>query len=102
MVEEDSGFPLAYPLARKGVTDNDWLIQMMTAEIETLGFGGLDVIRKSDQEHAIVAVKEAVQCFRMGSHAIGGIGRGGERKQRDGGEVCEDDQRPSEGDKIIT
>ncbi len=63
MVEEESEFPLAYPLAKKGVVDNDWLIQMITSEIETLGFGGLEVILKSDQEYAIVALKEALQGF---------------------------------------
>ena len=39
MVDEKHGYPLAYPLAKKGVTDNDWLIQLMSAEIEALGYG---------------------------------------------------------------
>ncbi len=35
--------------------------------METLGYGGLEVILKSDQEYVIVAFKEALQEFRRGA-----------------------------------
>ena len=66
MIDEETKEKYARAVGKKGTTDMDWLIKDIAAELKAWGHQGGEggeLIMKSDNAHAIVAVKDAVGKF---------------------------------------
>ena len=66
MTDEESKEKYARAVGKKGTTDMDWLIKDIVAELKAWGHQGGEggeLILKSDNEHSIVAVRDAVGKF---------------------------------------
>ena len=72
MLDECTDTFASYVCRSKGVADhdNDWLITATSDELESWGYGGIPIILKSDQEHAILSLKRAVQGNRKGQTTL--------------------------------
>ena len=69
MIDEESKERYARAVGKKGVTDMDWLIKDVVAELRSWGHQGGErgeLILKSDNENSIVAVRDAVGKFLGG------------------------------------
>ena len=57
-----------YISKHKGVVD--WITQAITKDLDALGYGGCRVTLKSDQEKAIIALKQSVSENRRGPTSL--------------------------------
>ena len=89
MIDEGTKDKYARAVGKKGVTDMDWLIKDIVAELKSWGHQGGEggeIIMKSDNENSIVAVREAVGKF-LGGRVIPEAPAKGESKSN--GEIEE-------------
>ena len=66
--DNGTGTLQAYVVRRKGAVM--WLPEAITKDLDTLGYGKCRVKPKSDQENAIIAVKQAVAEMRRGQTSL--------------------------------
>ena len=89
MIDEETKDRYARAVGKKGVTDMDWLVKDIVAELRAWGHQGGEggvMIMKSDNENSIVAVREAAGKF-LGGRVIPEAPAKGESKSN--GEIEE-------------